>query len=399
MRRLMTPSPSKFPGHVILAALGHLVKWICLPAAFGLLAHATILLVLQITTLIPHPLAALIGIIGTILLAHIFLVVTHEAGHWAGARIGGMCVYKAAVGPVEFLRDANTWRMRTVWPRGPAKRALTAMLGGTIYACADPNRDSARQHLWMLAGGPAANLFCAAVLLSVAQAVSDDDVRQLVQAFAYLNFATSLVNLVPSAMPYVSDGHQIRNWIVGPDQNDAGLILNRLAGMSMHGLPEPQHLRKEIAKLAGLQQPMPLVYLFFEMKELQFIGAWHAVSNLSGALDEQLVAMGPEHAAGMAELIAMFRCEIAFSRAIANGMTDVRLDDDIGADVDWSMPCLRPRCLALDAALRGAPEEADRLLRMARALSMQSLDYSLRASEDFMQRIIFERFVRPSYKQ
>lgn len=367
-----------------------------MPAAYGMLAHATIVLVLQITILIHHPLAAPIGIVGTMLLVHIFLVVTHEAGHCAGARIGGMCVYKATVGPVEFLRDATTWRMRTVWPRGSAKRTLTAMLGGTIYACPDPDRDSARQHLWMLAGGPAANLFCAAALLSVAQAVSDDDFRQLVQAFAYLNFATSLVNLVPSAMPYASDGHQIRNWIVGPDQDDAGLILNRLAGMSMHGLPEPQKLRTEVAKLAGMHQPMPLVYLFFEMKELQFIGAWHAVSKLSASLDEQLVKMGPEHAAGVADLIAMFRCEIAFSRALATGMTDVRLDNDIGADVDWSMPCLRPRCLALDAALRGAPEEAERLLQIARALSMQSLDYSLRASEDFLQRIIFERFIRPS---
>jgi hypothetical protein len=127
--------------------------------------------------------------------------------------------------------------MRTVWPGGFPKRRITAMFGGSIYACADPDRDSTRQHLWMLAGGPASNLLCAAAFLLIAQTLSRDDSRQLVQAFAYLNFCTGLVNLVPSAMPYESDGRQIGKWIVGPDHNDPGLVLNRLAGMAMHGLP------------------------------------------------------------------------------------------------------------------------------------------------------------------
>lgn len=393
MRRIMKLL-AKIAQHHVSIPLEFFRKWICVPLAFGMLAHATFLVILKIEVLIPQPLAKPIGIFGAMFLMHIFLVVTHEAGHYAGAKLSGMCVYKATVGPVEFLRDAATWRMRTVWPGGPTKRGVTAMLGGSIHACADPDRDSVRQHLWMLVGGPGSNFLCAAALLLFAQMLSSDDSRQVVQAFAYLNFSAGFVNLVPSAMPYESDGRQIWKWMVGQDQNEPGLVLNNLAGMAMHGIPEPQRLRCEFEKLAGMREPMPLVYLFFEMKALQFKGAWHAVTNLSATLDEQLVKMGPAQARVVAELVAMFRCEIRFSRAVATGSTNTPLDCDIDAETDWTMPCLRPRCLALDAALRGKPEEAERLLDVAHALSMHSLDYSLRASEDFLHRVILEKFIR-----
>jgi hypothetical protein len=155
-------------------------------------------------------------------------------------------------------------------------------------------------------------------------------------------------------------------------------------------------VRKEFENLATMHEPMPVVYLFFEMKELQFNGAWDAVTNLSATLDEQLANMAPAQAGGIAELVAMFRCEIKFSRAVATGAANGPLDGDIDADIDWNMPCLRPRCLALGAALCGAPEEAERLLDVARALSMDSLDYSLRTSENFLHHVILEKFIRPS---
>lgn len=375
-------------------ACDHVSAWICLPLALGVLVHATMLLTVQMAQWLQHAPGAPVGVVGVYILGHIFIIATHEGGHYLGAWFGGMRVYKANVGPVEFLRDAAAWRIRIAWPKGPAWYVLPSMLGGALCACPDPAHPSRRQYLCMLAGGPAANFVCAAALWMSAQTLPTEGRTQLVQAFAYLNFASGLINLVPSTLPCESDGRQLLNWLMGPDLNEPGMLLNRLAGMSMHGLPDPELLRRDIEKLNTMPDPMPLIHLFFEMKALQFSGAWQAVAHLAPALDEHLVRMGPRQAADVATLIAMFRCEIDFSRALVTGTVDIPLDRHINADIDWIMPCLRPRCLALDAALRGLSINAQTLLNVAHERSMRSLDHSLRASEDVLHAVIRDRLHR-----
>jgi hypothetical protein len=98
-------------------------------------------------------------VFGVVWLAYIVNLSAHELGHLLAARLAGLSLVRVLIGPLDFIRTTDGWRLR------PCKQWLL-VTAGVVFV--DTSRQPSPLQLVVLsAGGPAANLALLLLLLAL----------------------------------------------------------------------------------------------------------------------------------------------------------------------------------------------------------------------------------------
>ncbi|MDV0436999.1 M50 family metallopeptidase [Xanthomonas sacchari] len=317
-------------------------------------------------------------------LAALVTVAIHEGGHVLAGRAIGMTVYRVHVGPLQLLARRRGWRIR--WQRQrPGDNA------GSVIAVPNPYAAVRRQYLLLIAGGPLANLLTAAGcgLLAWRLGLGSTSGAFCTGAAAF-NLAVGLGNLVPlqSALGG-SDGLKLLEHARRRDPDALSDVLAELNGLSLRGVTADKLPAHRLALLADGDGWF--FYVWFTLKAMQNRGEWTQVAALQPDFEAQVATLPAPVAESWHTMIALLRCELAFSRAIAGEDTADPLDAALTADLDWAVPALRPRCQALMAARRGDQRAALVALARAEALAENDVDAATRQCERGLREAIRQR--------
>ncbi|UCZ86265.1 site-2 protease family protein [Pseudomonas sp. L5B5] len=309
-------------------------------------------------------LATLLGILG---------LVVHEGGHFLGARWCGMPVLLVRVAALEFQVLRRGWRLR--WSPQPRRRRL----GGYVIAASNAQRSLRGQWMAMVLCGPLSNLLVGGVALGLGLAWQGT-LGAVLLAFAIVNLAMGVGNLIPSMRVLPSDGMLLLGWFAHRDDQRPELAQARLLALSVAGVPSPQLPQADLEWLARSAMPEPLVAFGYRLAARQEEGDWPALLRMEQELEELLEARSGE-LTGMSVLIELLRLELAFCRAYLQRDPSALRDISMGTDVDWHTPWLRPRCQALVALLEGDRQRADSCLQQAQQAAEASVILSQGKSE------------------
>ncbi len=309
-------------------------------------------------------------------------VVVHEGGHYLGARWMGMPVLQIRIGAVDIRVRRKLWAMR--WSPQPKGRKY----GGLVVAALNLQRPLRTQMLLMVLLGPLLNLLVAALLFGVLQWPGLPPLAApLATAFAAINLAMGVSNLLPWGGVTASDGKRLLQWLRHdrddrPDLAFARLQARLVAGTTAEHLPEV-----DLAELESRPMPAPLIPLLYRLKAAQHRGAWDEAIGYADRF-EALLRDAPAFAKLTKQLAAYAKTESAFCIAIHRRDASALDEATPSRELAWSEPALWPRCLALQAALAGRREESLRLLAQAMRHARNSPDRSLAKSEQMIGRYI-----------
>lgn len=317
-------------------------------------------------------------------LAALVTVAIHEGGHVLAGRAIGMTVCRVHVGPLQLLARRRGWRIR--WQRQrPGDNA------GSVIAVPNPYAAVRRQYLLLIAGGPLANLLAAAGCGVLAWRLGlGSSSGAFCTGAAVFNLAAGLVNLVPSQSPSgASDGLQLLRQARPRDPDALVDVLAELNGLSSRGVTADKLPAHRLALLADGDGWF--FYVWFTLKAMQNRGEWTQVAALQPDFEAQVATLPAPVAESWHSMIALLRCELAFSRAMAGEDAADPLDAALTADLDWAVPALRPRCQALMAARRGDQLAALAALARAEALAENDVDAATRQCERGLREAIRQR--------
>lgn len=310
-------------------------------------------------------------------------VAIHELGHFIGAKLGGMVPYQMQIGTFDIKMEINGFRAR--WCKPAIK------VDGFLLSFPNADKPLRGQHLWMVAGGPLANLLAALVFGFTAYLLDSHEISWLLAGFAWVNLGIGLANLVPTEKEMASDGMQLIRWWRGVDEEAPEYVLHKLNGQAVKGMTADQLPADKVALLRDMSFPMPLVHTWFVLKAHQNRAEWAEAAAIETVLNEQVEKLTPEQSNAMQDLLAILRCEIAFSKSLFENKPVTSVDDLITKNIDWVAPCVRPRCNALQSALTGDSKAALHRLAEAEKLAVRSIDIALHVSEEKLRRVIRER--------
>lgn len=287
----------------------------------------------------------------------------HEGGHWLGARMGGMTVIQAKVFAMELQPLRCGFRAR--WSR----RSKGQSFSGYVMAADAPNQPMRRARLLMIVMGPLANLLVGGMFAVIALAAWPT--LNIALAFATINLATGLANLVPTARTLYSDGALLISWWLRPDENKPEFAHARLIALSVSGVAAEDLPLADQLHLTQQPMPMPLVALSFRMDASMAAGDWESTLQLGKEMDA-LIKASPDALKSGTAVVAILRRELELCRAIHQANADSLKVAVLNDDIDWYAPALAPSCRAVQAALRGDRDTAERELAQADQFAMNS---------------------------
>ncbi|MDP9528859.1 site-2 protease family protein [Pseudomonas protegens] len=293
-------------------------------------------------------LASLLGLVA---------LVVHEGGHYLGARGCAMPVLQVRVAAVEIQVQRRGWRLR--W----APQLKRNRLGGYVIAASNLHRPLRRQWMLVVLCGPLLNLLLGAASLGLG--LSWPGVPgAMALAFAAINLAMGVGNLMPAWPVAPSDGMLLLGWYLHRDDQRPELAQARLLALTVAGVPSAQLPEEDLQRLAEGAMPGPLLAFGCRLNALQDLGDWAAAAQMEPEL-EQLLATRAAQLHGMSGLIELLQVELAFCRAFMQRDAGPLNNTPMSAEVDWSAPWLRPRCLALQAILEGDRQRGEQHLQRA----------------------------------
>ncbi|AXK56900.1 MULTISPECIES: site-2 protease family protein [Pseudomonas] len=293
-------------------------------------------------------LASLLGVVA---------LVVHEGGHYLGARGCAMPVLQVRVAAVEIQVQRRGWRLR--W----APQLKRNRLGGYVIAVSNLQRPLRRQWMVVVLCGPLLNLLLGAAALGLGLSWSGVP-GAMALAFAAINLAMGLGNLMPAWRVSPSDGMLLLGWFMHRDDQRPELAQARLLAQTVAGVPSAELPQEDLQRLAEGAMPGPLLAFGCRLNALQDQGDWPAAVQMEQALEQLLVARATE-LNGMSGLIELLRSELAFCRAFVQRDVAPLNSPPMSAEVDWNAPWLRPRCLALQAFLEGDRQQGEHHLQQA----------------------------------
>lgn len=301
-------------------------------------------------------------------------VAIHEYGHVLGARAMGMTPYFMQIGPLQMWGLKRGWRVR--WRRQPRG------YGGLVMAYMNPYTGLRNQNLVMTAGGPVANLIAAAVTALLAVYAQQPDINAFLYGIAGFNLAIAVANLLPRRVAFASDGMLMLEWLKGVHGHSFGFIVSRLDGLSVNGVTADNLPLDLLEKLESHPSPSPLFHSWYAIKGLQNRQQWAQVLELEALLEERIAGLPVEYKTSFSDLIGLMRCEILFSKVMTGHSLTQSIDSELGAELDWFNPGLRPRFKALMAVRQGNNELARSLLKTSERHVSRSIDRALHISEE-----------------
>lgn len=331
---------------------------------------------------------SVVAVFGAMAVAWFMTVAAHEAGHLWGANLAEMTWVRAHVGPFEFINTRSFWQSRFTRP-GLNASFISSFVGGKVVAFPDPRRSFRTQFLVFVAGGPAANIVCALVLMLIAQHGPTSGTYSLLSGLAALSLGLGLANLIPFVEKQKSDGYLLLHWLRAGAEDTPDVVLVKLLAMRMHGMDHGPIWEKLFGSLATMPAPMPSIHNYFEFKNAMDRGEWAAAARFG----QEAIQAAEADAVTLGDLFAIWRCEIQFSKALAGEAYSGAFHAHLDANIDWVAPYLRPRCKALEAALAGNASTADLWLDISRNAAEKSIDPSLRRSEQKLRNAVW-RLIR-----
>lgn len=301
-------------------------------------------------------------------------VLIHESGHALAAHLKGMRVMRMQAGILDviFLRRGFRWRIA----RPPGG------LHGYVQAYPDPVAAVRPAMLCMIAGGPVANLVAALLAVLLARYV-DVEREGLIHAFALINCVMGIVNLMPMARGWASDGLLLYLWgWRSPDEQSSSLAHLRLMSLSAFGTTSDRLPGQLIDDLDAQGGRASLVVVWIRMKASQNLGNWKAVEELDDRLEQILSGMSEREQRANKPLLVLLRLELAFSRAMHERQAAPHGTLVFGKGVDWLAPHLRHRHAALASILAGEWSAAEAALQRVRRHAEASRDRALAESEN-----------------
>ncbi|MGY4532089.1 Zn-dependent protease [Pseudomonas sp. TE3786] len=297
-----------------------------------------------------------------------FAVVIHEGGHWLGATLGGMRVLfvRAFAVELQLLRQGMRFR--------PMRRRKGQGFDGYVLAVDPPDRPWRRARLWFIAMGPLMNLLTAVLCLPLAllTVTTFPPFAACILAFAAINLAMGLANLVPTIRQMQSDGAQLLAWWRRPDEQGPNFAYARLLALSTSGVAAADLPVADLQQLDRQPMPAPLISLSFRLDALQAAGDWEAAVALGAEL-ERLVNAHPNVRQLAPSVVATVRAEVAFCRAIwQRNASDLNAALLLNRDLDWYAPTLSHNYRALRAALKGQRDGVEHALGQAERIAENS---------------------------
>jgi hypothetical protein len=300
-------------------------------------------------------------------------VAIHEYGHVWGARAMGMIPYLMQIGPLQMWALKRGWRVR--WRRQPRGYA------GLVMAYVNPHTGLRNQHLVMTAAGPAANLIAAIATALSALYAQQPDINAFLYGIAGFNLSIAVANLLPRRASFANDGMLMLEWLKGIHGHSFGFIVSRLDGLSASGVTADNLPLDLLKKLESQPSPSPIFHLWYAIKSLQNRQQWAQVVEQEALLEERIAALPVEYKTSFNDLIGVIRCEISFSKAMTGQSLAYGIDSELGTELDWFNPGLRPRLKALMAVRQGNNELARSLLEISERHVSRSIDRALPLSE------------------
>jgi hypothetical protein len=310
-------------------------------------------------------------------------IAIHELGHFLGAKLGGMIPYQMQIGPFDIKMEINGFRAR--WCKPAIK------VDGFLLSFPNADKPLRGQHLWMIAGGPLANLLAALIFGFSAYLLDTREISWILAGLAWVNLGIGLANFVPTEKVMASDGMQLIRWWRGADEEAPEYVLHKLNGLAVKGMTADQLPADKVAMLKDTPFPMPLVHTWFIIKAHQNRAEWEKAAEIETVLNEQVQKLTPDQVKAMQDMLGILRCEIAFSKSLHENKPIASIDELITKNMDWFAPCLRPRCNALQSALTGDSKGAIHWLAVAEKQAVRSIDLALHASEEKLRSVIRDR--------
>jgi hypothetical protein len=154
-------------------------------------------------------------------------VLVHEAGHWAGGRIGGLRLVLMTVGPLRLSHDPGGWRLGLFLRSGG--------FGGLTVMVPAADRPVAAQLRPMIAGGPLASLLLALAATGVF-AATGGRVALYAAATAVVSSLLFAVTAIPLRIgSFPNDGAQWRELRRGGRAAQLRVVLGALSAQSLSG--------------------------------------------------------------------------------------------------------------------------------------------------------------------
>lgn len=298
----------------------------------------------------------------------------HEAGHAFAARRNGMRVIEMHVWLLNIvpLSRGLRWRFASP-PKG---------VGGLVTSIPDPSRPLRPAMLWLMMGGPLANL--AAALACLPPAVwGSPPWSDYATAFLMINLGGFLANLVPyRGRHHASDGWQWLQWRHVWSEGAREVSVLALTSLSVWGVAAERIPGGLLRQIGTLGQGGVLLVAWVRLKASQNVGDWAVVDEIDQTTAETLGQVALAEREGFKWILAWLQVESAFSRAVIQRDARALLALPLGREMRWRAPHLPHRFAALACALDGDRTGCVAHLGRARAAAQSSLDLALHESED-----------------
>ena len=299
---------------------------------------------------------------------------THEAGHAFAARWNGMRVIEIHVWLLNILPLSRGLRWRFASPpKG---------VGGLVNAIPDPSRPLRPAMLWLMMGGPLANLAAALACLPAALWVSSPW-SNYANAFLLINLGGFLANLIPfRGRHHASDGWQWLQWRHVWSEGVREVSVLALTSLSVWGVTAERIPGALLRQIETLGKGGVLLVAWVRLKASQNVGDWAVVDEIDQAATETMAQVTHAEKEGLKWILAWLQVESAFSHAVIQRDARALLAVPLGREMRWRAPHLPHRFAALACALDGDRTTCMAHLVRARAAAQSSLDLALHESED-----------------
>ncbi|MGR4876274.1 M50 family metallopeptidase [Pseudoxanthomonas sp. LARHCG66] len=300
-------------------------------------------------------------------------IAIHEAGHALAARWHGMRVIEMHIGLLNImpLSRGLRWRLASP-PKG---------VGGLVNSVPDPSRPLKPAMLWLMAGGPLANLVAA--LASLPPAVwGASPWSDYATAFLMINLGGFLANLVPfRGRHHVSDGWQWLQWRHVWSEGAREVSVLTLTSLSVWGVTAERVPGPLLRQIESLGPGGVLLVAWTRLKASQNVGDWTVVDEIDRTTTDVMAQVPPEEQSGFKWILAWLQVESAFSRAVIQRDARALLALPLGREMRWRAPHLPHRFAALACALDGNRAGCAAHSVRARVAAQSSLDLALHESE------------------
>jgi len=310
------------------------------------------------------------------------VIAIHEMGHFIVARWVGMTPYSVGVAGVYSWASSDGWRIRF--------RRMPAGAGGFVMSHFDADQPFRQQMLPMLLGGAMANLLCGALLGLVGIGFWWSGAGVYLCALALFSVCVGVANLLPTRGKSIgSDGFQWLQWLRN-DELAPVLALRRLNALSLKGIPAEQLPADCLDALSGIPVVGSALPHWFKLCALRNTGAWADAARIGPEFERAIECLPAATARALSIFVQQMRTEIAFCEAMASEQDKGEICRHIDRSLDWHLPALRPRCRALEAALRGDIERMHAGLRESERKMRKTFDIAYRNSEANLRRSIMD---------